>query len=605
MKIISFLITKKTIPFFFFLLHFSIIHTMQPVTPSLPPVLIKPKNGDPFEVPLNRAQLSNVIKNILEDVGNKVEITIALKEDIDKDIALEIFRDILYEYEKNPEAIDAYLLTDYNERPLIDLIRIANTLNYLDIRTLKNPDIQANILPFFIKTIFNRTLSLRSEELIKNRMILNQIAPDIQNTMIDLYIVPYFKNRIIKHYAQHRIIISNQPCTRVAISPDGKTIVAGQEDGNIAVWDTQSYKQTATIKNDSKVMALIFNHEGSLIASGDNQGALFLWDPKTYQEKIHLQKNEAIYSIAFSPDDTKIVFGGNNKIISICDAITLNEIAHIENDTKPIYSALFSPNGDEIIVASEDNLIKWSATTHKKIISLEDHRNSVRSVVWSKNGKKIFLGSSISSAALRHYGVEFAPKETGNLFVRDAHNLKTIASHDFVKDVRSIALSPDNSFLACITSDDLTILNAQTYTIITNLLEKDFSKAVFSPDGTQLICCGQAGLMIWNLVPKRGLEILNVLKASNLHSKIPLIIKLVIIHKLCLALDNDTSVNLTADELAIFNELPNSIKKLLKDGINKSTTSTKKLISQPMNFIERLADFKKRLLNWWQGNQSK
>jgi len=72
-----------------------------------------------------------------------------------------------------------------------------------------------------------------------------------------------------------RKISSSGSCS-VALSPDGKVLVAGGEDGSIIVSTSQGIKKVEG--HVSEVQALAFSRDGKLFASGSTDGTIVVWD---------------------------------------------------------------------------------------------------------------------------------------------------------------------------------------------------------------------------------------------------------------------------------------------------------------------------------------
>jgi WD40 repeat protein len=63
---------------------------------------------------------------------------------------------------------------------------------------------------------------------------------------------------------------------RIAWSPDGRWIACGGVQGNVLVYDAETYRLAAWFDHESSVIALAFLSDGSTIFSADSrQGAWF------------------------------------------------------------------------------------------------------------------------------------------------------------------------------------------------------------------------------------------------------------------------------------------------------------------------------------------
>jgi WD40 repeat protein len=65
----------------------------------------------------------------------------------------------------------------------------------------------------------------------------------------------------------------------VLFSPDGKTVIAGELDGDISLWDIPSQSRRAVLKGHSKaVLCGAVSPNGKLLATGSRDGTVRLWD---------------------------------------------------------------------------------------------------------------------------------------------------------------------------------------------------------------------------------------------------------------------------------------------------------------------------------------
>ncbi|MFC1794769.1 protein kinase [Planctomycetota bacterium] len=224
----------------------------------------------------------------------------------------------------------------------------------------------------------------------------------------------------------------------VAMSQNGKYVVAGNAKGTIKIWDsvTGNEKWKTNVKNN--ITSVAFKSDNKQFATGDNRGNVTIWDLAKQAPTHNFRVDETIDTssirsiVKFSPDGTRILASWLGKLI-IWDIETGNEI-WTSNDE--IATVSFSPDGKRIVGGEMDGVTMWDSETGDKIWSSSNHKY-VRAVDFSPDGKRV-----ISSGA---YGM---------VKICDANTGIELLTLNAQEDVKTIGFSrPDGKFVLAGCSD--------------------------------------------------------------------------------------------------------------------------------------------------------
>ena len=194
----------------------------------------------------------------------------------------------------------------------------------------------------------------------------------------------------------------------IAVSPDGKTMVAGSKDNLIHIWDLETGEAIRQLDAHlhatddptppNWVNSVNFSADGRYLASATEEDAeIFLWDTETW-EVIHQFESENGHTafvnyVGFNSDGTQIVTAAGDAQAIIWDVESGDVLRNLVGHTATLQLALFSPDDSLIASAAYDGTIRlWDAATGTLVRQFENG-GSVWALAYHPSGETVISGS--------------------------------------------------------------------------------------------------------------------------------------------------------------------------------------------------------------------
>ena len=216
--------------------------------------------------------------------------------------------------------------------------------------------------------------------------------PPTQDDKIRIWDASWSVERTETTYEEQRRIES------VALSPSGKFIASGSDDGRIYLWDVLSGELLKMLKYGIYIISVVFSPVNEqLVAFGSRDGTVQLWDV-AYDEPIEIGNHmDWVSSVAFSPPDGKHVAScSDDKTICIWN-IERRELAvgPLTECEDYVLAVAYSQDGKRLVSGSADNTVRiWNPETGQLLSTLNGHSAWVNSVAYSFDGSRIVSGSA-------------------------------------------------------------------------------------------------------------------------------------------------------------------------------------------------------------------
>jgi WD40 repeat protein len=201
------------------------------------------------------------------------------------------------------------------------------------------------------------------------------------------------------------------PLFTVAVSSDGKRLVAAGENGTLILWNTESGQLWQRLEEHTQtVQAVVFDPKGNWFASAGDDKQIIFWSLSTGEQIQNWQVAHSVRALAVSPDGKYLASGGTNNNIILWDVKT-GQTLHTFKEHKGVISSLdFSSNGELLASASYDDTVRvWNVETRQALHTLLGHTDNVYTVTFSPDDH--WLATSSKDTTIRLWNMDSGQSE--------------------------------------------------------------------------------------------------------------------------------------------------------------------------------------------------
>lgn len=272
---------------------------------------------------------------------------------------------------------------------------------------------------------------------------------------------------------------------------DDETIVTGDKDGLVVVWDINKEKTAVLYSHSDEIFSIDCSPNGKYLLISYSRGFLVIIDLKS--EEIENQENQIkktygvhnyVTRVDWHPFDERFaVCAGNNVFVYGLDSE--ESVLNFDHNSC-CQSVQWNSEGTKLASCGDDaRVVVWDIETKKEFKILIGHEQTIYYIEWNEDGDKIYSAG-----------------KDGKVLVWDVVNERVLLDiNPHYYEIWALSLSPNEEFLAIVGKDkSLTVFDVNSPTaeeIYKNTSHQETSAAVkWNSDGKKIATVGYDGKLI-------------------------------------------------------------------------------------------------------------
>jgi WD40 repeat protein/beta-lactamase regulating signal transducer with metallopeptidase domain len=180
---------------------------------------------------------------------------------------------------------------------------------------------------------------------------------------------------------------NGQPVNAVALSPDGRLLASGGQDGLIHLWDATTARELSTLPGHvGGVTALVFA-AGRLVSAGADE-RVRVWDLATGRAVRTVIQPTPDLRIALSPDGRTLAIGGRKLPgVALLNLESAGPLRWLGGSVGEVSAVAFTPAGDRLLTGYASGIVRmWELATGAEFFRTSVGNGSVDAIAFAPDG---------------------------------------------------------------------------------------------------------------------------------------------------------------------------------------------------------------------------
>jgi WD40 repeat protein len=188
----------------------------------------------------------------------------------------------------------------------------------------------------------------------------------------------------------------------VVVSRDRRLIAAGNERGDVVLWDARTFERLRTLRGiGGPVVELAFNRDGSSLVTVTNEPAdrplLIVWDTQSGQRRSTFSGHAApVTAIAIAARDDLVASAGADGVLKLWRASNGEEVRSQEAgpEQRSYFSVAFSPDGSVLATGALSGEVEfWNTATGERLSGLDPGGGAVFAITFRADGAQVAVAT--------------------------------------------------------------------------------------------------------------------------------------------------------------------------------------------------------------------